>query len=308
MSAKTNPAIGVDSCYVAKLVSDPDTGAPSWNTPVKLPGVVKLTVNANGALITDWADNKAFFVTNSRGNTQVSMENVNIDPAILADMLGQTRANGITLEKALDQSAYYALGFRVWIGGTDDSANKIYRYIWLLKGKFAVPSTNGETKKATITPQHMTLTAEFIALNSADYDNLIMTHGRTDADLTVTVASAWFNAPVVSTGVDVTAVTVAITADDTNNQVVFTFAKGGATYSMAEASAIVGAGVLVIKSGVSQAGTIAWSGEASTAVVAKFTPTVAFGTSTILASVSNDVKDVNGVGVTPNAASLSFTA
>lgn len=307
MSAKTNPAIGVDSCYVAKLVSDPDTGAPSWNTPVKLPGVVKLTVNANGALVTDWADNKAFFVTNSRGLTQVSMENVNIDPAILADMLGQTRANGITLEKALDQSAYYALGFRVWIGGTDDSANKIYRYVWLLKGKFAVPSTNGETKKATISPQHVTLTAEFVALNSADYDNLIMTHGRTDADLTTTVANAWFNAPVVSTGVDPTAVTVAITADNTNKQVVFTFSKGSSSFSMAEASAIIGAGVIVVKSGAAQAGSLAWSGEASTSVVAKFTPTTAFGTATVLAGIANSVKDVNGVGVTPNAASLSFT-
>jgi phi13 family phage major tail protein len=302
---KDNPAIGVDRCYIAKLLSDPVSGAPSWDTPVALPGIVKLTVNANGALVTDWADNKAFFVTNSRGNTQVQLENVNIDPAILADMLGQTRANGITIENALDQSAYYALGFRVWIGGTDDSGGKIYRYVWLYKGKFAIPSTNAETKKATITPQHVALSAEFVALSSVTYDGNVMAHGRSDCDLPAAVAASWFNAPVISTSVDTGAVSVVTTFAAGN--VIFTFAKiGGGSFTMAEATAIKGKSVLVQIAGAERAGAFAWSGQGTVAPVLTFTPTVAIaGGTSVYASVTSDLKDTNGVSVTPNTTELT---
>jgi len=300
-----NPAIGVDKCYVAKLLSDPVSGAPSWGTPVALPGIVKLTVNANGALVTDWADNKAFFVTNSRGNTQVQLENVNIDPAVLADMLGQVRANGITLENALDQSAYYALGFRIWIGGTDDSGGKIYRYFWLYKGKFAVPSTNAETKKATITPQHISLTAEFVALNTTDYDGNVMSSARSDSDLAVATAAAWFNAPVVSTSVNTNNVTVTITLSSGN--VLFTFAKtGGGAFTMATGTMLEGRSVLVQVAGVERAGSFAWSGQGTASPVLTFTPSVAFtGGSSVYATVGSDLKDVNGVGVTPKTTALT---
>lgn len=295
------PKIGVDMAYVARLTGDSDS-ALTYNTPVKVPGTVKVSVDPTGNLITDYGDNMAYFTTNARGNTKLSLEFIDTDPALMASLLGQTRANGITAEQAVDQSPYYAFGFRVWIGGDDGAGNKIYKYYWLLKGKFAVPKEDFETKKETITPQHVMLDAEFI---STMYNKNIETHGRTDYSLSSTDAANWFNAPVIAPTVNTNALGVTIAKSTTD--ITFTFAKtGGGTFSIATDTAVIGSTILVDKAGALQAGTIAWTGQGTASVVGTFTPTTAFGTATILATVTSGVKDLNGIGCTPAMKSLSY--
>lgn len=300
------PKIGLDNVYIAKMVAGSDDGgAPSWDTPVKLSsGVVKMTGNPNGALVTDWGDNGPFFVTNSRGNLQAQLEMQDIDPTILAELLGQSRANGVTVEGALDQSPWYALGFRVWIGGSDDSGNKIYEYFWYLKGKFAIPQQGAETKKAQITPQHTTLMAEFAKLY---YNDMISSHARSDSpEVSSTTISSWFNAPVYQTTVNLSAVTVVMAKSTT--KLTFTFAKADAsTFKMAEQTAVIGSSILVVEAGAAKTGALVWTGEGTSSVVATFTPDVAFGADTVTATCTAAVKDVNGVAVTPLSTDIDFS-
>ena len=137
--ANENPRIGLDNVVIAQLISDDENGVV-YDTPIALKGAVNATVNPNSDVAVDYADNGAFFAMNNRANTEVSLEMTNVDPATLALMLGQSRSGGVTVETAMDSSPYFAMGFRVWIGGTDANGNKIYEYMWLAKGKFSVPA------------------------------------------------------------------------------------------------------------------------------------------------------------------------
>ena len=290
------PKIGLDKVYVASLTTDDGTNVPTYGTPVLLAGAAKMTGNPNGTLVTDWGDNGPFFTMNARGNLQASMELIDIDPAVLAAVLGQTRANGITQEGILDQAPYYAVGFRVWIGGLDSLGAKIYEYFWYLKGKFTIPEQGAETKKETISPQHTTLSAEFVKLA---YNDVMCVHGRTDYSLTTAAAAAWFNQPVTSASASLTAVTVGTIAGSAlAHTITIPFAKSGETFSLATPAA-GDITVSVVSTGLLLSGTTTY-----TASVAGTAPTITIANINIaavayLVSVTSDVVDNNGVHVTP---------
>lgn len=298
MAGTLAPMIGLDKFYVAKLLTDVAGSTPTYETPIAMPGIVTGAINKNGSLITDWADNRQFWVGNSRGNTQGTFELVDYDPALLAAMLGQTRANGITEERPLDQAVYYAVGFRVWIGG--EKVGGTYRYVWLTKGKFAIPSVDAETKKDQVSPKHVTLTAEFIAINGAS--NQIITDARNDWDLTSVTEAAWFNAPVFSSGVSVTAVTVGTaTGSASAHTITIPFAKGSAeTFSLIAPTNDTQIVVIVNSTGLILAGAFTYVASA-----AGTAPTIVI-TNANIAAVSYSVivvgvHDSNGVLVTPKA-------
>lgn len=203
MDTAENPMIGLDNVVIAQLLTDEGgTSKPTYDEIIHLRGVVQASVNPNSSVETDYADNGAFFVADNRGNTEMSLEFTNIDPSTKAKMLGQKKANGIVLESSQDQAPYFALGFRVWIGGTDADGNKIYEYFWYAKGKFSVPESGGTTKQDGIDFQHVSMTAQFVSTKfSPDgKGGVFCTHVRTDdEDADATTLSKWFDAPVVTT-------------------------------------------------------------------------------------------------------------
>jgi phi13 family phage major tail protein len=296
------PKIGLDSVYVAALVDGTDIvgGTPTYGTPVLLAGAASLKGNPNGSLFTDWADNGQYFVTNTRGNLQATLDLVDVDPIVLAAMLGQKRANGVTQEGALDQSPWYAMGFRVWIGGTEATA-KIYEYFWYAKGKFTIPEQGADTKKETISAQHTILTAEFARLNYSS-DAQISTHARSNAtDVVAATITGWFTTPIISTAQSLTAVTVGvITGASGPKTITVPFAKSGETFSMAtiDSSDIT---VSVVSTGALIAGASTYTYSA-----AGVAPTITIANANIAAvayivSVTADVKDTNGVNITPKS-------
>lgn len=196
---KENPRIGLDNVVIAKLTKD-TVSEITYATPIALKGAVNATVNPNSDVAVDYADNGAFFVTNNRGNTELNLEFTGIDPDTKALMLGQKKKNGLTIETPMDQAPYFALGFRVWIGGTDDDGNKIYELFWYAKGKFSVPQSGGSTKKESMEFQHDSMTAQFVSTSySPDDDGIgvICSHCRTDdEEIPAEVVSDWFTKPI----------------------------------------------------------------------------------------------------------------
>lgn len=291
------PKIGLDKVYVASLTTDDGTNVPTYGTPVLLAGAAKMTGNPNGSLVTDWGDNGPYFTMNARGNLQATLDLIDADPSVLATMLGQTRSSGITQEGILDQAPYYALGFRVWIGGLDSSGNKIYEYFWYLKGKFAVPEQGAETKKETLSPQHTVLSAEFVKLA---YNDVLCTHGRTDYSLAAATASAWFNQPVYAATQSVSAVTVSSVAGSSSaHTITVTFGKGSSeTFSLIAPTDDSTITVSVVSTGLLLAGAYTYTPSA-----AGTTPTIVIANANIgavayLVTVTNRVVDNNGVHVT----------
>lgn len=305
MSTAQNPKIGLDHVVIAPLISDnPGSVMPIYGTPIALPGAVQATVNPNSDVSTDYADNGAFFVVNNRGNIEMSLEFTNIHPEILAQMLGQKRQNGITIEKVQDQSPYFAMGFRVWVGGVDDNGNKIYELFWYAKGKFSVPESGGTTKKDSIEFQHTSLTAQFVSTQASEGgngDGIFCSHCRTDIETNSEIVSNWFNAPILTASVDVNAVTV--TATENDGTVVITGSKvGGGSFTFNESTLKLGENVLVMEDGNIVNGTIEISSPSASPTIT-FTPSTEM-TGDVSVIVTSGLKDTNGVGVTPYSITL----
>ena len=288
------PKIGLDSVHIARVISD-DANGIVYDTPIALKGAINATVNPNSDVATDYGDNGVFFVTNNRGNTEMNLELIGIDPSTRALMLGQTKVNGVTVETPLDQSPYFAVGFRVWIAGEKDG-EKRYQYFWYAKGKFSVPETGGTTKKDTIEFGHENLTAQFA---QTVYNGIICTHARNDDDeVPASVITNWFNAPVVQTTTDDSELTV--TASYSAGKVTFTGAKdSGASFVFASGSVIDGQTIGVLDAnGALVDGTFAVGTTASTSPTIVFTPSAEAETPASV-FVTSGLKDSFGVGATP---------
>ena len=295
------PKIGLDNVVIAKVLSD-DANGIVYDTPIALKGAVNATVNPNSDVAVDYADNGPFFSASNRGNTELNLEMIDVDPTVLAMMLGQRKVNGVTVETVLDQSADFAFGFRVWLAGKDNNGNNRYQYFWYAKGKFSVPETGGETKQESLNFGHISVTAQFTQtffIPNGQESGTICTHIRTD-DPTVpaTVISNWFNAPVVQTASDNSELTV--TASYSNGKVTFTGAKdSGASFVFASGSVIDGQTIGVLDAnGALVDGTFAVGTTASTSPTIVFTPDAEAETPASV-FVTSGLKDSFGVGATP---------
>jgi phi13 family phage major tail protein len=286
------PRIGLDEVHIARVISD-DANGIVYDTPIALKGAVNATVNPNSDVATDYGDNGVFFVTNNRGNTEMTLELIDVDSSVLALMLGQKKVNGITVEAPLDQSPYFAVGFRVWIAGEKDG-EKRYQYFWYAKGKFSVPETGGSTKTESIEFGHINLTAQFA---QTIYNGIICTHARSDDDeVSSSVITNWFSAPVTSVASDDTALTVVIA--ESSGKVTFTGTKASGEDFVFTSGSIdngITIGVLDSSNNLLE-GTYTVNGNVITFTPASGTPATAF--------VTGGLKDNNGVGATPKIETL----
>lgn len=302
--AKTaeNPKIGLDNVVIAPLISDVGgMTKPVYGAVIPLRGAVTASVNPNSSVETDYADNGAFFVANNRANVEMSLELTNVDPATIALMLGQKRQNGITVETPLDQSPYFALGFRVWIGGVDENGENIYEYFWYAKGKFSVPESGGNTRAENIEFQHVSLTAQFVqTFYQTNGKGVICTHARTDYDMSAELKTDWFNAPIVDVDVNLSAVTV--TLAKSGSTITVTGSKAdGSEFAFAADSVNVNTFAVVDDTGDVVAGEFEVS-EASENPTITFTSSSTLGTVTV--ALTGGIKDTNGVAIAPKIETL----
>ena len=295
------PKIGLDNVVIAKVLSDSADGI-TFGEVKALKGAVNCTVNPNSDVAVDFADNGPFFSASNRGNTELNLEMIDVDVDVLAELLGQRKVNGVTVETPLDQSSDYAIGFRVWLAGKDANGNNRYQYFWYAKGKFSVPETGGETKTDSLNFGHISVTAQFVQTQfvpNGQEAGTICTHIRTDdPSVPASLKANWFNAPVVQTASDDSALTV--TASYANSKVTFTGSKAsGASFVFGSGSAILGQSILVLdENGAMVDGTLAVGATASTAPTIVFTPSAEAETPASVV-VTGGLKDSFGVGATP---------
>jgi len=300
------PKIGIQDVVVAVLneASDVVGGTPTYGAVSALAGAMKMTMKPNGTLASLYADDYIAYVANAVGKRQLSIELYDVLPSAYAQLLGLTLTNGMYVESSLDQSPWVALGYKEYLAGNDANGNKVFRYRWLLKGKFSKPDEGGETKKETINFQAMTLTAEFADLFSTKTYQTVIPRIDDPAVPASTLAN-FFAAPVLSVAADLTALSCVIAKSGTN--ISFTFTKGSAAvFNMNELTAVLENSIIIYDAGAIAPGSIAFTGEGTASVVGTFTPTVAFGANTVLAAVTPGVQDDNGIGCAAAIASLTF--
>ena len=173
--------LGLKDLFYA--VSTETDNTETYGTPKKMAEAMTADLSvktADGSLYAD--DTLSESVTEFASGT-LKLGIKDLKPEVLAEMLGQmVDQNKVVWAGKDDEPPYVAVGFRAKKTGGK------YRYVWLLKCKFKVPSEKYETK------------GESIKFNTPDIEADFTTRkkdGRWKADFvgteTETAAKTWFN-------------------------------------------------------------------------------------------------------------------
>lgn len=179
--------VGLRSVYYAVMKDDGLTGA-SYYAPKPILGAMVASINPNSSTETLFGDDGPMESATTLGKIEVELGMTDLPLAVQAELLGHTLSGGVIERKAGDTPPWVALGFKTL------KSNGSYRYIWLSKGKFAVPEQKHETKKESVAFQTPTIMGSFV---KRDYDDMWQTMADEDADDYVSsTGTNWF------TGVD----------------------------------------------------------------------------------------------------------
>lgn len=155
--------IGLDKLYYATITEAQDTGEETYGTPKKLAEAISVELSVESAEGSLYADDKVSESVREFSGGTISINTNDIAPADLADILGATvDKNGVVIQTAEDSPKPVALGFRA------KKSNGKYRYFWLYRVLFGVPSTTLNTKGDSIEFQTPTTEGTIMARKKAD--------------------------------------------------------------------------------------------------------------------------------------------
>ncbi len=181
--------IGLDSLYYSVITVD-EKGEETYATPVSLAKAMKADISVELAEAILYADDgEAENVKMFKGG-KISLGIDDIGTTNATVLTGaDIDKNGVMISTDTDIAPYVAIGFRAM------KANGKYRYFWLYKVKFAVPSTNLATKGDSISFQTPTIEGSVMRRNKLDSNNKHPWKAEvTDGDTGVQAAtiSNWF--------------------------------------------------------------------------------------------------------------------
>lgn len=172
--------LGLKDLYYA-LCTEKD-GVESYETPKKMSEAMTASLSVETASATLYADDTLSESVQEFSSGTLTLGIKDLTPEVLAELLGQeVDRNKVVWAGKDDEPPFVAVGFRARKTGGK------YRYVWLLKCKFNLPSENYETKGESITFNTPEIEASITARKS---------DGRWKADFvgaeTDTAATTWF--------------------------------------------------------------------------------------------------------------------
>jgi len=177
---------GIKNVYYAVATLAADNSA-TFETPVALPGAVSLTLDPEGDSNIFYADNVAYYTSYANNGYSGSLELALIPDAFRKDVLGEIEdSKDVLVEEQGAPSIHFALMFQF---EGDEKATRHVMYNCVASR----PSTNGNTKEASIEPQTETinLTATSVYNSSLDKD---IVKARTSGSTDNTTYTGWFTA------------------------------------------------------------------------------------------------------------------
>jgi phi13 family phage major tail protein len=137
--------IGLDRLYYAKITEDTN-GDEIYGTPVSLAKAISAELSVELAEATLYADDGAAEIIKEfkSGTLTLGIDDIGVTAA--GDLTGATiDDNHVLISTSEDGGDPVAIGFRA------KKANGKYRYFWLYRVKFGIPTTNLATKGDSIT-------------------------------------------------------------------------------------------------------------------------------------------------------------
>lgn len=144
-------SFGISNVYYAVATLGTNNSA-TYATPVAFPGAVSLTLSAEGETSNFYADNIAYYVTNSNNGYSGSLVMAEVSDSFAADILGeiQNGTTGLKYELQDAEPVHFALLFQF---EGDDKATRHVIYNCVATR----PDVASSTKEGSIEPQTKTI-------------------------------------------------------------------------------------------------------------------------------------------------------
>lgn len=109
---KNKVKFGLNKVHYAKITAWSDEGVPTFATPVRLPGAVSLSIDANGENENFFADNGVYYVINNNAGYEGDLEVALITTDFATTILGeQLDSKGVLVERNDAETSQFALLF-----------------------------------------------------------------------------------------------------------------------------------------------------------------------------------------------------
>jgi len=179
--------IGLDKLYYAKITEGAG-GNETYATPGQLAKAIsaELTIERNEATL--YADDGQAEVVKEFKSGTITLGIDDIGYSIAADLIGAViDANGVLISGGEDAAKPVAIGFRA------KKSNGKYKYYWLYRVLFGIPTTNLATKGDSITFSTPTIEGTISRRNKVDAGSKHPWMAEvTESESTKTIVEGWF--------------------------------------------------------------------------------------------------------------------
>ena len=154
--------IGMDRLFYAKITED-QNGEETYGIPVSLAKAMKADLSIELAEAVLYADDGAAAVIKDFKSGTLSLGVDDIGTTAAQDLTGAVvDDNGVLISSSENEGSPVAIGFRA------QKPDNRYRYFWLYRVKFGMPSTNLQTKGDSITFSTPTIEGTVMRRNKLD--------------------------------------------------------------------------------------------------------------------------------------------
>ena len=184
---KNKVKFGLNKVHYAKITSWSEDGVPTFAKPVRLPGAVSLSVDANGELENFYADDGVYYVLNNNAGYDGDLEIALITTEFATTILGETLdSKGVLVERNDAEFAQFALLFEF----TGDK-NKIRHVLYCCSA--SRPANEGQTTEESKSVKTEKLKLKASALPSG------LVKSKTCESTDETTYNNWYNSVYVPT-------------------------------------------------------------------------------------------------------------
>jgi|SRR5690625_157149 len=163
---------GLEQVHIA-FRDDDESGKPSWETPIAIPGAVNFSANPDGGESTFYADNTKYYTRNTNNGYTAELEMALVPDEVLAQLLGwEIDGSGMLVEDAEGVPAEFALMAQV----QGDARNRRFVYYRCTASR---PTQTHATTTDTTEPTTETLNLTIMPL---DVDGRRLVRGVIELD------------------------------------------------------------------------------------------------------------------------------
>lgn len=152
MANKTVEFRGCDNLVIAEVTADDNTNYTTGAVQVLAP-VAEVSKTVESSSETHYYDNTGMIIIQSEGSDEITLTVPALPLDVLALVTGKTldATTGAFIDGPVTER-YFAVGYRLRL--TDGT----YRYVWRLKGSFAIPDETSATEDDSTTTNNQQLT------------------------------------------------------------------------------------------------------------------------------------------------------